>query len=438
MPYKRSKRLPGERASKIGHLDVIKSDLARKLVAIFESRDSQTKYDISSWERIPSIGRPLKFIFSVDGSFQSTESKKPYKRIGFVKTALLMLDVPAISRIDKKFPHPMLVKELLTDSALTHSTVFPLQNVSIPGLTNYHTIRKIVFDSIKDPSPPLNSGPMETLKWIAYQKWDGVRKNTTNFQCPHCEKDIATLAYDSEVGDCPNPKCNGSLYLTDWFGFHQVMAPDSAPDSVGTDYMNIHETLLLFTIIRLFWENKRDILPECLFVKDGSLAIRAQYSKLVNPIRIFLQYARDAGYNVNILGQEKSGRFFDHLELIGTDAPSGHIFIPGDPYTKQEIQQRPNTGAPYGKDTNYGAKVFVKYNEYHKMVLNIPTGRHIPNPKYSDLIGADNIFATLPTLLSYRHEGALLPIELAHGIASLSTYPSAHILTIFANAKGTH
>jgi len=88
----------------------------------------------------------------------------------------------------------MLVKELLTDSALTHATVFPLQNVSIPGLTNYHTIRKIVFDSIKDPSPPLYSGPMETLKWIAYQKWDGIRKNTTNFEC-RLNSDIFFISY---------------------------------------------------------------------------------------------------------------------------------------------------------------------------------------------------------------------------------------------------
>jgi hypothetical protein len=70
------------------------------------------------------------------------------------------------------------------------------------------------------------------------------------------------------------------------------------------------------------------------------------------------------------------------------------------------------------------------------MILNIPAGKHIPNPRYSDLIGAGDIFATLPSILSYRHEGAILPIELAHGIASLSTYPSANILKIFADAKG--
>ena len=70
------------------------------------------------------------------------------------------------------------------------------------------------------------------------------------------------------------------------------------------------------------------------------------------------------------------------------------------------------------------------------MVLNIPTGEFIENPTLPNLIGAGNIFATLPTILSNRFEGALLPIELANGIASLSTYPSAQILKIFAEVMG--
>jgi hypothetical protein len=35
-------------------------------------------------------------------------------------------------------------------------------------------------------------------------------------------------------------------------------------------------------------------------------------------------------------------------------------------------------------------------------------------------------------LLSNRYEGALMPIEMANGVASLSTYPSAKILKMFA------
>ncbi|HMO83415.1 MAG TPA: hypothetical protein PKC18_00695, partial [Lacipirellulaceae bacterium] len=52
-------------------------------------------------------------------------------------------------------------------------------------------------------------------------------------------------------------------------------------------------------------------------------------------------------------------------------------------------------------------------------------------PTPADLIGLDRILATLPTLVSRRFEGGLYPIELANGIASLSSYPSAKILQRF-------
>ena len=72
------------------------------------------------------------------------------------------------------------------------------------------------------------------------------------------------------------------------------------------------------------------------------------------------------------------------------------------------------------------------------MVLNVPTGtgKHVKDPQISDLIGPDRIFATIPSIISNRYEGALLPIELANGVASLSTYPSAQILKIFADTRG--
>jgi hypothetical protein len=118
--------------------------------------------------------------------------------------------------------------------------------------------------------------------------------------------------------------------------------------------------------------------------------------------------------------------------LIGQHAPSGSLFIPDSTYITEQIQHRFARGKTYGEDTNYGAKVFVKLNDYHRMVLSIPTGKYVANPTYTDLIGADAIFATLPTILSNRYEGALLPIELAHSVASLSTYPSAPVLKMFA------
>lgn len=434
MPYQAGNRLPGERASKIAHFEVINSPLVKKLIKSFKSPEMPEECMGLEWEPLPSNGNPLKYIFGVDGSNQTINSEKsPYSSISFVKTALIKMDSYTIGKLDKENPHPLILKKILQESVVFHSTAFPLRNVWIPETSsNYHAIREIIFESIKDDSPQMEGEIMETFKWIVYEKWNKTKKQLPLFECPHCHETVATLPYNEEIGKCNS--CGGKIYVTDMLGFHLDMGEDTAPQGISTTYMTIHETLLLFTAIRNFWENRRSNLSDCLFVKDGPLSIRAQYSKLVEPIRKFLANARDEGYPIHVIGQEKSGFFFDHLQFIEKNVPSRSIFIPQDEYIKKEIQQRPLSGAQYGKDTNYGAKVFVKTNDYHKLVLNIPTGEFNANPSIKDLIGYERIVATLPYIISNRYEGALLPIELAHGIVSLSTYPSARILRLFSES----
>lgn len=277
MPYKPGQRLPGERASRIGHLEVLKSGLVKRLCQSFEDPAFPRNSPSLTWEPLPSAGGPLPLIFGIDGSVQPIESETPpHKALAFVKTALLRLDQHALSQIDKDSPHPFALRDILAEAALYHATVFPLRNIHISGMNIYDAVRQIIFESIKDEE--LNGEPMETLKWLAYEKWDGRRKSLPLFECPHCEETVASLPYDAEKGACS--KCKGEIFISDMLGFHQEMAPDSAPDTVATAYMNIHETLLLFTGIRTYWENNRKILSSCLFVKDGPLSIRAQYSKL--------------------------------------------------------------------------------------------------------------------------------------------------------------
>jgi hypothetical protein len=138
------------------------------------------------------------------------------------------------------------------------------------------------------------------------------------------------------------------------------------------------------------------------------------------------------------VGQEKSGTFFEHLDLIERHVPSAHLFVPDHNYVCEHIQHRPTTGAPYGKDTDYGATVLLALDERHHLVLNIPVSSRMSDfilaPSTTDLIGLSRILATLPTLLSSRHENTLMPIELAHSIASLSTYPSAQVLRLLAES----
>jgi len=432
MPYQSGTRLPAERASRIGHLEVVKSSLVKKIIQSFESLESPIIESKAKWETRSFSGNSLPIIFGIDGSMQINQYEKPpQKAIAFVKTALLRLDQYSISQIDSDYPNPFALRDMRSDSALYHATVFPLRHTPIQGMNTYDAIRQIIFESIKEKGGPLGTEVMETLKWLAYEKWNRNNKSLQPFECPHCEEVVASLNYNEEEGECS--KCGGKLFISDMLGFHQEMAPDSAPDTVATAYMNIHETLLLFTAVRYYWETNKKTLSNCLFVKDGPLMLRAQYSKLVDPIRRFLFFACESGYPVHIIGQEKTGKFMDHLQLIKKNADERSIFIPDNKYIKEIIQSRPNRGGPYGEKTNYGNKIFVKFDNYHAMVINMP--HYSEEPSYLDPLGADRIFATLPRILSNRYEGALLPIELAHGVASLSTYPSAKILKIFSESK---
>ncbi len=266
MPYTSGERLPGERASRLGHLDVLKSPLVKKLCESFEDSSAPKPTTTGQWQAISAAPQPLAFLFGVDGSFQPIVSEtKPYKAVAFVKTALVMLDQPALSAIDKAEPHPFMIRDILERSQVYHATVFPLRYIDIPGQKLYDAIRQVIFDSFRDPS--LDGEIFQTFKWLAYEKWDSQERSLPDFQCPHCESPHATLPFDADTGACP--ACGKDLLVTDMLGFHQVMAEDSAPDSIATDYMAVHETLLLFTGIRHYWESQREVLRNALFVKDG-------------------------------------------------------------------------------------------------------------------------------------------------------------------------
>ena len=430
MPYQGGKRLSGERASKLGHLDVVKSDLVNELVEQFEDQEPVQVETPANWVEISNEPEPLRLIFAVDGSKQTIRSDfPPYKELSFIKTALLRLDQHAIAKLDPVAPHPMALRDIMSDSAMYHATVLPLKGVSIQGQNNYDAVRRIIYDSMRDQS--LGAEPYETLKWLAYEKWNNQQKPSPGFGCPHCQEEVTGLPFDQDEGECEH--CGEHLYLTDMIGFHLEMGEDAAPDSVATAYMLIHETLLLFTGIRFFWDAKKyDVLGNALFIKDGPLFLKGQYSKLVIPIRNFFEFAKEKEVSVHVVGQEKTGGFVDHLEIIARNAPENSLFAPSNQYIRKEIQHRPERSEPYGSRTNYGNKIFVKFGKYHHLVLSVPTGQYTDTDSLDVFLGLDKILASLPRILSHRHECALVPVELVNGVASLSSYPSAAILKVFA------
>lgn len=445
MAYNSTPNSPFEYASKLGHLDVVESEWVKSLVKDFESNPYEiSKNEIDGWRQSETDDvSKLKHFWAVDGSNVTVSSStKPTREVSFVKAGLLSIEQAKLSRIDKEQPHPILLKDLLAESAVYHSTVFPLRNIKTSMGSNYDSIRNIVKDSLKLDQEGIF---YETLKWLVFEKWGESFVESPDFQCPHCEKEISGLEFDEDTKNCEN--CHKEVYLTDMIGFHLDMTEDSAPDSLSSAYMLIIEQVMLFTTIRLLWNHKdKGLVSETLFIKDGPLTLRSQYSKLVPSIRNFLDYAKEMGRPIHIIGQEKSGVFVDHLEKISRevspkkrDEPM-HYSVLTHEYIRKEVYRTPGLMNSYGKRTNWGEKVYVKTDPNSYLVINIPTGNYVDlkgHPIDSDLIGLKRILKTLPDIVSHRYTGALFPIELANGIASMSSYPSSSILQKFLEENTT-
>lgn len=443
MPYAGGGRLPAESASKLGHLAVVNSEWVRTLIHAFDSPDT-AKEDPSQTKWIavePDTAQALRSVWATDGSFVTIAStERPAKEVSFVKTALLTVDRARLDSIDKTNPHPLLLQDVLTGSAVFHATVFPLKNVRSSLGTNYDAVRHIVRDSVKIDE---TGAFYETLKWLAYQMWDDSPVASPSFACPHCGVDHPGLPPGTDDGPCPS--CKKPVFLTDMIGFHLDMDEDSAPDSVASSYMLVMEHLMLFTAIRLLWHHSdRQLFSDSLFIKDGPLSLRGQYSKLVPRIRSFIEHTKSTGRPIHVVGQEKTGAFVDHLASIVRFAPPHNrderaaAAVLSHDYVRKQVYRSPDLSNPYGMRTNWGEKVFYKCDPATYMVLNVPTGDYNPAggfPQPEDLVGLHRILNTLPSLISHRFQGALFPIELANGIASMSSYPSAAILRRFSEDR---
>ena len=304
MPYHKGDRIKNsEKANKLGHLEVVDSDLVKSLISNFESPVIEVDDSKIISQKIPILDSTIDTIFAVDGSLQVIKSNASiHKEVSFVKTALIRLSNNDLRKIDKQSPHPLALKSIMEKAALFHATVFPLKNVVIKGEDVKTSVRKIIYQSICDPQ--FAGEVMNTLKWLSYKKWFNNQSAVSpSFSCPVCEKET-NLSYDQEIGACSH--CSSEIYLSDMLGFHLEMSDDSAPGIIASTYMLIHEFLLLMTGIRSYFEaEKYELLARCLFIKDGPLTFRGQYVKLTSVTRSFFQFAKDNGIVVHLFGQEK-------------------------------------------------------------------------------------------------------------------------------------
>lgn len=434
MAYKSSSGLPMERASKIAHMKLIQDDSVIELLQSFHS--DEMPLDPPGLEVSGNIspdvegGVHIRHIVTIDGGLSVVPSPvKREKTLAFIQVGTCLLKVSDLNEMkNSPMMDPREVQDKLNKISY-RPTILPLAGVRRPGMTVRHTIRSCINGVLS--SAYTNLYPV--LEFLLFRKWDpDAEYELPSMNCYGCSETIL-VPENSKIFSCS--ECGYEHYLSDYLQIGQEGGEEWSREDSAYALMAVLETLSLFEIPAFYVKkNRADELKEILFVKDGPLLLRAALSRLVEPIREFISWMRDSGFELNLIGVEKDGDFTNFIsEHKNIFANQGDFFLPSAKFLVEEVGGREFDASTYRNRVNYGSKVAVKLGSNHHVVLHVPTGVFSADPAPADLIGFGRIVRVLFSLLSSQHENALIPLVLANKAVSLSREPSSGILKDFVD-----
>ncbi|WP_010279951.1 hypothetical protein [Paenibacillus senegalensis] len=312
MAYSSNNLMPFEYASKLGHVTIIKDEFVSKLIHDFESFSlDDENVETDGYEfNIPEKDCDILSVIAVDGSCSHiTNPIVNKKAISFIKVATLMISLDQLQKAQGTIVDPKLINEIVTKYSDTLSTVLPLNNVKIKGVTPLETIRRIINVTLKEKNKIL----YDTLEFLVFRKWLPNYQSNLEFSCPLCNK---TNIFKGEFDEVTCSHCDQQIYLSDYISLHMEFNDEYTNESLAMSFMQVLEHLLFISYLRILYEQKRNRLAYVLLLKDGPLALHSQYSRLVEPIKEFIQFLKDENIKAYIVGIEKTGPFCEHAELL--------------------------------------------------------------------------------------------------------------------------
>lgn len=427
------KGFPVESASKIGQLRIINDPVLQGVLSSFEASGASSAVPLVTVTGHVDLSNAdsIRRIVVIDGG--EALIPNPIRReraLGFLTAAALLMRMDDYEWLaDNPMVDPRDLNKQLEGKLWYKAAAIPLSGVSMPGMTVRDTMRAVVNSTLSSA----NTGLIETVRFLVYKEWLSVwptHEDPPSMDCLSCGTRFE-LPYRERASTFSCRSCTYQHFLSDYLGICEV-ADDFGRESTVSNFRNILEVLMLFDLVRKFRHYPEEI-AKTLFIKDGPLLLRAQLSRLVEPIRGFITYLRDSGIQTHIVGVEKNGALaeFVHEFKHNLRAP-GDYFLPSVRFLIEEVSgnEMPNA---YRNRVSYGAKVAVRLSANHVVVLNVPTGPFFAEPKEQDLLGFTESLQVLSRLVSYRYENALVPLVLINSMVSVAQKPSSTILEAFAS-----
>src|SRR6266567_1346217 len=432
-----SGRFPLERASKLGHVKLVEHEQVTRLIRQFERIDTEADEPVGALTGKLDLEAtsPIQFIVAIDGGQAVIPNEvRRDKRIAFIKVCAMLIRREDITYLRKNpVIDPRDLAKMFDRSVWYHPAVLPLAGIALPSESVKETIRRTV-DAVLE-----YTRLYDALNYLVSRVWDsGYDMNPrTNPRTPHmdCLSCGAVMGLPKNAINFGCPSCHFPHRLGDYLGIAHEAPEDWSREEAAMSLRSALETLTLFHFLIRYWKGNQDVLAKTLFLKDGPLLLRAQLSRLVEPIRELIKQLRSEDVKVYVAGLEKNGELVDHIEDIKKHLiEPGDFFLPSVRYIVEEIAGLQFDPTKYRNRVQYGSKVVVRLGRDHVVALDVPTGDFLTDPTPVDLVGLSEIASVLADMTSYSHDNALIPIKLVNEYSSISERPSGDILKAFAGS----
>jgi hypothetical protein len=427
-------KFPIERASKIAHMELIQDQALVELLQSYHSDETpKTSIDVAKSGSVDlSVQSKLVRVVTIDGGFAVVPHPvRRDKTLAFIQVGtniLYMSDLMAMR--ENPMMDPRDVTEMLQRMHYRPCTL-PLAGVRIPGQSIRDTIRRTINGILSKPYTDL----YVVLDYLVHRRWlpEGTKKPPPEMDCYSCD-----ARFEVPIGltfSCPH--CGHEHFFSDYLHIGKDSPDEWSREETAISLRSVIEALALFEVpVHLAKKDQLDLMADTLFVMDGPLLLRAYLSRLVEPIRDFVQWIKDQQAEYYLVGIEKTGDFVNFLDEFARATPNpGDYFLPSVRFMIEDVAGAV-MHAGYRNRVSYGSKVAVRLSNDHIVALNVPTGSQYPlNPSKEDLLGFDEIVRTLTLLTSSQHDNAVIPLVLANRAVSISQSPSGSILHNFVLDK---
>ncbi len=440
MGYNSSRgRKPFERASKIGHSEIINDPAVIDFVdACVLPGPPETSALETLLENIPPGTDHITTVIAIDGGMTETYVRPefPSAAIGFLALGPLLLRLEDLADLDDlPFIGPDDMARLKHIERYTFA--FPTRGIRYGKATTFSQgVRLRVQEFLTQKDGHL----MSAFQWLLFEGWRKAESQKP-WEIPNCpwgdcdQTNIIFVPNGPTVQSCGN--CGRDVYLADALRLSERIDDELGAGAVLSYLLTSLEQIVLVYMIKSVLEIKPGLLREILFVKDGPLAFFGVTATLSKPMRALMDHlVHDYQEpHINLLGLEKSGAFVEHAASIESALSSyqalpltnDYIYryiVPGDPETSE-----------YGGNTYYGGKVIFKGVFDDVYVASLPQMDRGKANTLSNLVSAGDVMRTAARLRCSMYDNALIPVALANKLVSLADVPSADILKKFVKEK---